>query len=146
MFAYHQNVLNFYEDHFKRENIGYIRIDGKVTPKDRNKFVQDFQHNNQTRVAVLSISTCSQGLTLTAASTVVFAEIIWTPSIMLHAEDRAHRISQQNCVNVYYLYGANTVDDIIFSMIDMKSEVVANALDGKTHNYQITHKSKNEYL
>jgi len=98
------------------------------------------------RIALLSINACSQGLTLTAASTVVFAEMTWTPSIMTQAEDRAHRISQQNCVNVYYLYGPGTVDDIVFRMIDLKSEVVNETLDGTAQNFQVSRKSKNDAL
>jgi SWI/SNF-related matrix-associated actin-dependent regulator 1 of chromatin subfamily A len=67
---------------------------------------------------------------LTAASTVVFAEMNWTPGIMVQAEDRAHRIGQSNSVNVYYCYGENTVDQMIYPRLKLKSEVFANILDG----------------
>ena len=97
-------------------------------------------------MAILSIAACSQGLTLTAASTVVFAELTWTPSIMQQAEDRAHRISQQNCVNVYYLYGPGTVDDIVLSLVNFKTEVVTDTLDGTSKNYQLERTSKSECL
>lgn len=60
----------------------YIRIDGKIDANKRHDRVKEFQNNDNIRIAVLSITACSQGLTLTAASTVVFAELSWTPSIM----------------------------------------------------------------
>jgi SNF2 family DNA or RNA helicase len=43
-------------------------------------------------VAILSLTASSLGLTLTATSTVIFAEMSWTPATLLQAEDRAHRL------------------------------------------------------
>ena len=74
------------------KKIGHVRIDGKVKAEERHNRVKAFQTESKVRCALLSIMAASQGLTLTAASTIVFAELTWTPSILNQAEDRAHRI------------------------------------------------------
>ena len=72
-----------------------------------------FQEDPSIRCALLSINAASVGLTLTAASTIVFAELTWTPAILHQAEDRAHRIGQKNSVNIYYMQGHGTLDDLM---------------------------------
>jgi hypothetical protein len=56
----------------------------------------------------------------------------FTPAVMMQAEDRAHRIGQEhNCVNVHYLYGSETIDEMIFPKLKEKFGVVTSALDNK---------------
>lgn len=80
--------------------------------------------------ALLSITAAGVGLTLTAASTVIFAEMHWTPGMMIQAEDRAHRIGQKNCVNCHYLIGENSLDDILYSYLEKKVKHVSSFVDG----------------
>lgn len=56
------------------------------------------------------------GITLTAATMVIFAELYWNPGILIQAEDRAHRIGQKDSVNVHYLLAQGTFDDKIWSV------------------------------
>lgn len=60
----------------------FIRIDGSTPSHERHSSVEKFQNDDTIRVAVLSILAAGVGLTLTAASTVVFAEMHWTPGIL----------------------------------------------------------------
>lgn len=82
--------------------------------EQRQKMVNDFQNNSDILVAVLSITAMGVGFTLHASSNIIFAEMNWTPAVMLQAEDRAHRIGQKNSVNCHYLIGENTLDEILF--------------------------------
>ena len=119
VFCHHKNLMDEVEAAVKKK-LGHdatIRIDGSVDPKKRQDLVRRFQEHEPTRVAILSILAAGVGLNLTAASLVVFAEFHWTPAIMLQAEDRAHRIGQEKCVNIYYLFGEETLDEIIYPMV-----------------------------
>lgn len=70
----------------------------------------------------------------------------WTPGIMVQAEDRCHRIGQANSVNVYYLFGENTVDAMIYPRLKLKSEVFANVLDGQKTEFTIENEDDMEKL
>lgn len=50
---------------------------------------------------------------------------------MNQAEDRAHRIGQKNSVNIYYLHGRQTLDDLIFDLLNYKSLVTTDITDGR---------------
>ena len=93
---------------------------------------------------MLSITAASVGLTLTAASTVVFAELTWTPSVMNQAEDRAHRIGQKNSVNIYYMHGTGTLDDLMMNALQEKSLVTSDIMEGVKESLNIQQADANE--
>ena len=73
------------------------------------------------------------GLTLTAASTVIFAELHWTPGVLAQAEDRTHRIGQKNSVNVIYCVCKEkdlSIDMSLWSMIGRKVNNIGRIIDG----------------
>ena len=59
----------------------YIRIEGSTPGDTRQALVDEYQQRSEVRVAVLSITAASTGITLTAANLVVFAELYWNPGV-----------------------------------------------------------------
>ena len=91
VFAHHKDVLDYIETNISKKykgRLGMIRIDGSVSPAERALKVKNFQSNVTIRLALLSMTAAGVGLTLTAASNIVFAELHWTPGILAQAEDR----------------------------------------------------------
>jgi SWI/SNF-related matrix-associated actin-dependent regulator 1 of chromatin subfamily A len=76
------------------------------------------------------------GITLTAASTVVFLDRAWSPSQNLQAEDRLHRIGQKNAVQVIDIVAEGTIDSARNQKIKLKWEWLKQILEGKTDNVQ----------
>ena len=131
VFAHHKVVLDSIQSELETENITFMRIDGSVNVEERARRAKLFQEG-KAQVAVLSILAAGTGLTLTRASTVVFAELYWVPGIILQAEDRAHRVGQTNKVSILYLIGRDTIDSRVYPQITQKLKVLDNALDGRT--------------
>lgn len=75
LFAHHMEVLDGLEEEVAAQKVGYVRIDGKTSHKIRQDLVDQFQQDPDVKVAILSITACGVGLNLTAASTVIFAEV-----------------------------------------------------------------------
>lgn len=93
IFAHHLDVLDSIGiDAGLSNSLGsttrYIRIDGSTSPKARQEQILEFQTDPAIRVALLGITAAGVAVTLTASSTVWFAELFWTPAIMIQAEDR----------------------------------------------------------
>ena len=109
----------------------YFRLDGSTSAVERQRGVDWFQSDASCKVALLSITAGGTGITLTASSTVVFAELTFTPALLLQAEDRVHRIGQPNAVNIHYLLGRHSLDDLLWPLLVRKMAVVGSSLDGE---------------
>ena len=131
VFAHHLSVLDGIEQFLKANNANYFRLDGSTSAADRQAGVDRFQTDSRCRVALLSITAGGTGITLTASSTVVFAELQFTPALLLQAEDRVHRIGQPNAVNIHYLLGRHSLDDLLWPLLVKKLQVLGTTLNGE---------------
>ena len=116
IFAHHKVVIEKLEKKLQEHKYGdkLIKITGNTPSHERTAQVEYFQNDPAIRIALLSITAANMGITLTAASSVLFAELHYTPGIMVQAEDRAHRIGRVGDVNIEYLIAVGTADDWIW--------------------------------
>ena len=136
IFAHHSEVLDGIASGALHGGNGtapikYMRIDGTTLPKKRQEAVTQFQNDPHTKVALLSITAAGVAVTLTASSRVLFAELFWTPAILMQAEDRCHRIGQLGTVRCKYLIARNTVDDVLWRLADEKIKSLGEFVEGK---------------
>jgi SNF2 family DNA or RNA helicase len=83
------------------------------------------------QLLVCSIEVAGQGVTLTRSSNVAFLELDWTPAKHDQAEDRCHRIGQQDAVNATYLLAAGTIDETIATLLERKRALIGAITDGR---------------
>lgn len=94
---------------------------------DRQKEVNKFQNDDSCKLFIGCAPACREGLTLTAASYVIFIDTEWSPAYVQQAYSRAHRIGQKNCVNVYYIVCKDTIDEKVQRILKTK-DLIAQAL------------------
>ncbi|KAM8934000.1 DNA annealing helicase and endonuclease ZRANB3 [Pelodytes ibericus] len=145
VFAHHLSMLQACTEAVIESKVRYIRIDGSVPSSERIHLVHQFQNEPDVRVAVLSIQAAGQGLTFTAATHVVFAELYWDPGHIKQAEDRAHRIGQSNSVHIHYLIAKGTLDTLMWGMLNRKANVTGSTLNGKKEKIQAEEDSKEKW-
>lgn len=106
-----------------------VTVTGDDNDKQKQRAVDQFQENEACKLIILNYRSGGTGLTLTAASNVLFVEFPWTYSDCCQAEDRAHRNGQKNAVTCTYLLGSGTIDEYMFNLIQTKKEI-SNGVTG----------------
>lgn len=130
LFAHHQDVIDKLEFAFTNTGVRNVVVTGKTGMYERELAVRDFQDNPACKLFIGSIGAAGVGLTLTAASHVIFVELDPVPGRMNQAEDRAHRIGQKNMVLVQHLVSNGSLCARIAKILVKKQAVLNAALDG----------------
>lgn len=100
------------------------------TTKDRQAEVDRFQNDSKCKVAAGTIGAMGTGLTMTAATTVIFLDKPWNMANTEQAEDRAHRIGTTGTVNVITLVCKDTIDERIEEILAEKGDIADALVDG----------------
>lgn len=131
VFSQYNETIDQIKTELRKAKIQAVSIQGDNDANERQKAVDAFQKDEGVQVFVGNIKACGVGITLTKASTVLFADMEWTPGLNSQAEDRAHRIGQTKLVNIYYYTYKETIEEDIVELLDKKSQIIKKVLEGK---------------
>lgn len=128
VFAFHKSVMSEIMATFP----GSVSVTGSDSQEKKQAAIDKFQNDPDCKLIALNYKSGGVGITLTAASRILFIEFPWTASDCEQAECRAHRNGQKNAVNCYYLLARNTIDERILEIIQKEREdssVVTGAIN-----------------
>lgn len=131
IFTQYTETVRLLKEKLQAKKIKTVSLTGSDDMRARTKAVDELQ-NGTTPVFIGNTKAAGVGLTLTAASTVLFADMEWTPALNEQAEDRAHRIGQTNLVNVHYYIATGTVDEDIAELLGVKRKIIDKILSGQS--------------
>lgn len=125
IFCNFTDSLNQIMEHFGKSA---VKVDGSMSKIERQNSVDQFQENEKIKVFVGNIIAAGVGLTLTAAEAVIMNDLSFVPAHHSQAEDRAFRIGQKKNVSVYYPIFENTIEAIIYDILNAKKQVIATVM------------------
>lgn len=116
LFAHHHEVMDTYKAELKSLSPGFIT--GRETATMKDKSVERFM-TGKTDLLCISLRAAS-GLNLQRATCVVFGELDWSPAVHTQAEDRAHRMGQEDSLLCYYLVAPQGSDAVMQEALGLK--------------------------
>jgi SWI/SNF-related matrix-associated actin-dependent regulator 1 of chromatin subfamily A len=125
IFCNFTDSLNQIVNHFGKSA---VKLDGSMSKPERQNSVDQFQENEKIKVFVGNIKAAGVGITLTAGEAIIMNDLSFLPSDHAQAEDRAYRIGQKNNVLVYYPLFENTIEGVIYDILNAKKQVIATVM------------------
>jgi SNF2 family DNA or RNA helicase len=110
-------------------NLKLVGIRGGVASEQRGNIVAQFQNDPDARVFIGNIQACAEGISLTAADTVLYYSIGWSLGQFLQSADRIHRIGQRNACTYIHLVATGTVDEKIIGALHRKEDLAKSVVD-----------------
>lgn len=130
LFSQFTSMLERLSQALQEEKIPYYMLTGATPKEKRAEMVEAFAQDD-VPVFCISLKAGGTGLNLTAADVVIHFDPWWNVAVQNQATDRAHRIGQQNTVNVYRLIARDTIEEKIVDLQARKSELADRILGGE---------------
>lgn len=111
----------------EKKHILYSQVSGEV--KDREEQIRKFQNDPKVSVFIGQVATAGLGITLTAASTMVFYSLDYSMSNFEQTKARIHRAGQHKNCTYIYLIAKNTVDEKVLTTLQNKANLAKNLID-----------------
>ena len=123
-----ENIVKNISEEYGADSI--VQYYGAISSQDRADAIEKFQDpSSNARFFVGNPQTAGYGITLTAASNVIYYSNGYDLEKRLQSEDRAHRIGQTKSVTYIDLIAPKTVDEKIVKALRSKMDIANTIMD-----------------
>lgn len=128
LFSEWTTMLDIIEPLLKKRKMQFVRLDGQVPQKKRQKLVESFKQDPKITFFITT-NAGSTGLNLQNANTVINIDLPWNPAVLEQRIARTHRMGQKNKVHVYILVTAETIEQKMLTTLASKKNLALASLD-----------------
>ena len=129
IFSQFRGMLDRIEQELPDLGLTSFKITGSTPSQERQEMTKAF-NKGERDVFLISLKAGGVGLNLTGADTVILVDLWWNPAVESQAIGRAHRMGQEQAVEVYRLVTRGTIEEKIQELQEKKKNLVSEILDG----------------
>lgn len=129
IFSQFKGMLERIEQELPDLGLTSFKITGSTPAQDRQEMTKAFNQGERDAF-LISLKAGGVGLNLTGADTVILVDLWWNPAVEAQAIGRAHRMGQEQMVEVYRLITKGTIEEKIQELQEQKKHLVSQVLDG----------------
>lgn len=137
IFSQFRGMLDRIEEELPQLGLTSFKITGSTPSQDRQEMTKTFNQGERD-VFLISLKAGGVGLNLTGADTVILVDLWWNPAVESQAIGRAHRMGQEQAVEVYRLVTRGTIEEKIQELQEQKRNLVSEVLDGTESRGSLT--------
>ncbi|KUO61450.1 MAG: helicase [Gracilibacter sp. BRH_c7a] len=144
VFSQFTSMLDIIRDDLNTKKIEHFYLSGSTKALERTKMAHSF-NSGQGDVFLISLKAGGTGLNLTGADTVIHFDPWWNPAVEDQATDRAHRIGQNNSVQVIKLLTQGTIEEKVNVLQSKKKKLIDSVIQpGETMLTKLTEQELKE--
>lgn len=129
IFSQFKGMLEKIEQELPDLGLNSFKITGSTPAQERQEMTKAFNQGERDAF-LISLKAGGVGLNLTGADTVILVDLWWNPAVEAQAIGRAHRMGQEQMVEVYRLITKGTIEEKIQELQEQKKHLVSQVLDG----------------
>jgi len=131
VFSQFAKAVKLVSERLEEEDISHVVFIGETKEEDRDSIIKCFQTVPEIQVFLATTQAGGQGITLTAASLVVFLDKHWTPATNEQAVDRTRPHMQTRSVQIIELLARNSIDEMIEKVLTGKISIIEAVINKK---------------
>ena len=137
IFSQFRGMLDRIEEELPQLGLISFKVTGSTPSQERQEMTKAF-NQGECDVFLISLKAGGVGLNLTGADTVILVDLWWNPAVESQAIGRAHRMGQEQAVEVYRLVTRGTIEEKIQELQEQKRNLVSEVLDGTESRGSLT--------